>query len=67
MTKTVARIQSDPNYQLWSANAAFGWTLAIIMLVLYYGYIAIVGVRPEPDRDQGRAASSPLASSWAWR
>ena len=32
----------------------FGWTLAIIMLVLYYGYIAIVAFDSRPDRHQGQ-------------
>lgn len=41
------RIQADPNYQkLVSERKAFGWTLAIITLILYYGYIAIVAFAP---------------------
>jgi uncharacterized membrane protein (DUF485 family) len=45
--RIVARIQGDPNYQtLVSERSAFGWTLAIIMLVLYYGFIAIVAFDP---------------------
>jgi len=44
---TMKRIESDPNYQkLVSDRKAFGWTLAIIILVLYYGYIAIVAFAP---------------------
>ena len=43
----VARIQQDPNYiQLVSERKSFGWTLAIIMLVIYYGYIALVAFDP---------------------
>ncbi len=41
------RIQSDPNYKaLVSERTSFGWTLAILTLVLYYGYIAIVAFSP---------------------
>jgi len=43
----LARIKGDPNYQaLVKERSAFGWTLAIIMLVLYYGYIAFVAFDP---------------------
>jgi uncharacterized membrane protein (DUF485 family) len=45
--KTLSRIQSDPNYiQLVQDRKSFGWTLAIIMLVIYYGYIALVAFTP---------------------
>jgi len=44
---TLKRIQADPNYQkLVSERKTFGWTLAIITLILYYGYIAIVAFSP---------------------
>ena len=44
---TLKRIEADPNYQkLVSERKTFGWTLAIITLVLYYGYIAIVAFVP---------------------
>ena len=44
---TLSRIEADPNYQkLVSERKSFGWTLAIIILVLYYGYIAIVAFAP---------------------
>lgn len=40
---TLARIQTDPNYiELVASRKAFGWTLTIIMLVIYYGFIALV-------------------------
>lgn len=39
----VERIQRDPKYQkLTSTRNKFGWTLAILMLVVYYGYIALI-------------------------
>ena len=41
------RIQSDPNYlRLVKDRASLGWTLSIIILVIYYGYIAIVAFAP---------------------
>jgi uncharacterized membrane protein (DUF485 family) len=44
---TLRRIEADPNYQkLVSERKSFGWTLAIITLVIYYGYIAIVAFAP---------------------
>jgi uncharacterized membrane protein (DUF485 family) len=44
---TIAKIQRDPNYiKLVSDRKSFGWTLAIIMLAIYYGYIAIVAFAP---------------------
>ncbi len=45
--KTLARIKGDPNYQaLVKERSSFGWTLAILILILYYGYIAIVAFAP---------------------
>lgn len=44
---TLRRIEADPNYQkLVSERKSFGWTLATITLVMYYGYIAIVAFAP---------------------
>ena len=44
---TLRRIENDPNYQkLVSERKSFGWTLAIITLVMYYGFIAIVAFAP---------------------
>ena len=44
---TLARIQNDPNYKaLVAERKSFGWSLAILTLVLYYGYIAIVAFSP---------------------
>ena len=45
--RILARIESDPNYlRLVKERKSFGWTLTIIMLVLYYGYIALVAFDP---------------------
>ena len=44
---TTRRIENDPNYQkLVSERRSLGWTLAVITLVMYYGYIAIVAFAP---------------------
>ncbi len=43
----VKRIQSDPNYiKLVAERNSFGWTLSIIMLAVYYGFIALVAFAP---------------------
>ena len=39
----VARIQKNPKYQeLKQKRNSFGWFLAILMLIVYYGYIALI-------------------------
>jgi uncharacterized membrane protein (DUF485 family) len=44
---TARRIENDPNYKkLVSDRRSLGWTLAVITLVMYYGYIAIVAFAP---------------------
>ncbi len=44
---SLKRIESDPNYlRLVSERKSLGWTLTIITLVMYYGYIAIVAFAP---------------------
>jgi uncharacterized membrane protein (DUF485 family) len=44
---TASRIENDPNYQkLVSERKSLGWTLAVITLIMYYGYIAIVAFVP---------------------
>jgi uncharacterized membrane protein (DUF485 family) len=44
---TARRIENDPNYQkLVSERRSLGWTLAIITLIMYYGYIAILAFIP---------------------
>ena len=43
----LSRIESDPNYRtLVAERKSFGWTLAIITLIAYYGFIAIVAFAP---------------------
>jgi len=39
----IDKIKSHPKYaQLKSKRNSFGWTLSILMLVVYYGYIALI-------------------------
>ena len=39
----VERIQRNPKYlELKSKRNRFGWTLAILMLIVYYGYIGLI-------------------------
>ncbi|SHE51221.1 Uncharacterized membrane protein, DUF485 family [Lampropedia hyalina DSM 16112] len=39
----VERIQKNPAYQrLREKRNTFGWSLTIVMLVVYYGYIALI-------------------------
>ena len=43
-----ARIAANPKYQqLVSARSRFGWILTAIMMVVYYGYIAIIAFDKE--------------------
>ena len=44
----VRRIKSDPDYhRLVSVRSRYGWTLAIIMLIVYYGYILLIAFDKE--------------------
>ena len=44
----VERVQRNPKYQqLKQARSRFGWTLAILMLIVYYGYIALIAFDKE--------------------
>jgi len=49
MTDSVtARIRANPKYQeLRRKRNRFGWTLAVCMLVVYYGYIALIAFNKE--------------------
>jgi uncharacterized membrane protein (DUF485 family) len=45
--RTAARIRATPTFQkLERTRRVFGWTLAIIMLVIYYGFIGLVAFAP---------------------
>ena len=44
----VEKIRTNPKYQeLKRKRNAFGWTLAILMLLVYYGYIALIAFDKE--------------------
>ena len=46
--KTVARIKANPKYQeLRRKRGAFGWWLTALMMVVYYGYIALIAWNKE--------------------
>jgi len=44
----VARIQANPKYQeLKRKRSSFGWWLTLAMMVVYYGYIALIAWNKE--------------------
>ncbi|HCY62044.1 MAG TPA: DUF485 domain-containing protein [Oxalobacteraceae bacterium] len=44
----VQRIASNPRYQkLVAVRTSFGWTLAVLMLIVYYGYILLIAFNKE--------------------
>lgn len=44
----VERIQRNPKYQqLKNTRSRYGWTLTILMLVVYYGYIGLIAFDKE--------------------
>ena len=44
----VARIRANPKYrELRSKRSSFGWLLTILMMVVYYGYIALIAWNKE--------------------
>ena len=43
-----AKIAANPKYQkLVSTRSSFGWILTMIMMVVYYGYIALIAFNKE--------------------
>lgn len=41
--RTVAKIKANPKYQeLRRKRSSFGWWLTLLMMVVYYGYIALI-------------------------
>jgi uncharacterized membrane protein (DUF485 family) len=44
----VARIVANPKYErLVKARSSFGWLLTAIMMIVYYGYIAVIAFNKE--------------------
>ena len=47
-SNVVTRIQAHPKYlELTRKRSTFGWTLTAIMMVVYYGYIALIAFNKE--------------------
>jgi uncharacterized membrane protein (DUF485 family) len=48
VSKTLARIEQDPNYQeLVRRRSSLGWLLSLIMLIIYFGFILLVAYAPK--------------------
>ena len=48
MTELEQRIANDPRYQeLKARRSRFGWTLTILMLIVYYGFIGLIAFDKE--------------------
>jgi uncharacterized membrane protein (DUF485 family) len=47
-SQTVTKIVANPKYQrLVSTRSRFGWVLTAVMMIVYYGYIAIIAFDKE--------------------
>jgi uncharacterized membrane protein (DUF485 family) len=45
--RTISRIRKDPKFvELERRRNGFSWTLCILMLAIYYGFIALVAFAP---------------------
>ena len=54
----VHAIKSNPKYhELVSKRSSFGWFMAILMLVIYYGFILIIAYAPS-------FLAQPVAAGW---
>ena len=54
----VHAIKSNPKYhELVSKRSSFGWFMAILMLVIYYGFILIIAYAPS-------FLARPVAAGW---
>jgi uncharacterized membrane protein (DUF485 family) len=43
----LSRVSNDPKFrQLVAARSRFAWTLTLVMLVIYYGFILIIAFAP---------------------
>jgi uncharacterized membrane protein (DUF485 family) len=48
MLSSHEKIEQDPNYQeLVRRRSSLGWTLSLIMLVIYFGFILLVAYAPK--------------------
>ena len=50
MLSSHEKIEQDPNYQeLVRRRSSLGWTLSLIMLIIYFGFILLVAYAPRRD------------------
>jgi uncharacterized membrane protein (DUF485 family) len=57
---SVARIQNNPAFiALVNTRKSFAWTLTILMLVIYFGFIALVAFAPS-------VIGTPISGSITW-
>ena len=48
MLSSHEKIEQDPNYQeLVRRRSSLGWTLSLIMLIIYFGFILLVAYAPK--------------------
>jgi uncharacterized membrane protein (DUF485 family) len=48
MLSSYQKIEQDPNYQeLVRRRSSLGWTLSLIMLIIYFGFILLVAYAPK--------------------
>lgn len=48
LDERLARVIADPTYQtLVRERSRFTWTLTVIMLVIFFGYILLIAFRPD--------------------
>lgn len=48
MLSSLEKIEQNPNYQeLVRQRSALGWTLSLIMLMIYFGFILLVAYAPK--------------------
>jgi len=54
----VHKVKSNPKYhELVSKRSSFGWFMAILMLVIYYGFILIIAYAPS-------FLAQPIGAGW---
>jgi uncharacterized membrane protein (DUF485 family) len=47
-TQNYEAIQQDPRYQeLVRKRSSFGWTLTAVTLIIYFGFILLIGYQPK--------------------
>ena len=48
MSSSYEKIEQDPNYQeLVRRRSSLGWSLTMIMLIIYFGFILLVAYAPK--------------------